>query len=808
MTTQTLDRIATLLGKIGAAGAFAARRTAKADDLDLEIKGLGRLRFPISASQAKELCKIARPARYGRGEQTLLDREVRDTWQIPKSRVKIDKRRWNKTLLPILDKLRADLGLPAGCRLKADLHSMLVYAPGQFFLPHQDSEKSEEMIATLVVTLPAAFKGGAMHIEHRGEKVTYRASKRPLSFVAFYADCHHEVRPVKEGYRIVLTYNLELEGGDEPSRFTPATAPATVDAVAKGLREHFETPLAPRWASAKVTAAPQPPDRLVYLLDHQYTERGLAWSRLKGDDAARARVLLAAADRADCEVVLALAEVQETWSCDDEDWFGSRYRRRYWEDDDDEYDEPSTQGSADSDGYELIDLIDSMITIERSLEPSGKEAEAFVTSVDDSEVCATTPSKNLQPYATEHEGYMGNYGNTMDRWYRRAAIVVWPRERTFAIRTEASPAWGLQELNLKIRAGATDEARKLTTSMLPFWEVVAGREERAAVFAKALLVANGLDAPKLATSLLEPFHLAALTPARARALVALVERYGERWLRDLLSSWSGPQRWREVEPPKVLDWLSSLPGLIEALVAADDGVGTVAARCVLQDRWKWLKQVIEEWRGYAPRGLRDQQLAALATPLLGFLESTAIAGAGELRDEVLTFLRREENDPLISCLVSLLRRADKKLAPAVYDTLELESLRQHCTQVLTARLARPAREGGNWSMSPPTGCDCGLCVKLAAFLEDPESQSLEWPLAKKGRMHIHRWIDAHELPVRHKTRRQGSPYTLVLTKTKALFEAEARERRAWQSDLTSLTTRRAKPGSPRRAPTKGRGKKS
>ena len=32
-----------------------------------------------------------------------------------------------------------------------------------------------------------------------------------------------------------------------------------------------------------------------------------------------------------------------------------------------------------------------------------------------------------QPYSLEYEGYMGNWGNTLDRWYHRAAVVVWPR---------------------------------------------------------------------------------------------------------------------------------------------------------------------------------------------------------------------------------------------------------------------------------------------------------------------------------------------------------------------------------------------
>ncbi len=43
-------------------------------------------------------------------------------------------------------------------------------------------------------------------------------------------------------------------------------------------------------------------------------------------------------------------------------------------------------------------------------------------SIDDDKVCAATPSVNLVPYASEYEGYMGNDGNTIYRWYRRPAL--------------------------------------------------------------------------------------------------------------------------------------------------------------------------------------------------------------------------------------------------------------------------------------------------------------------------------------------------------------------------------------------------
>ena len=614
MTTTTLEKIAELLSEVGARGAFTARRTAAIDDLHLEVKGVGRFRFPISRAQAQRLSRLARPARYGRGQQTLLDRRVRDTGEIPRSRVKIDRRRWNRTLLPVLDALRGDLGLPESCRLAAELHSMLVYAPGQFFLPHRDSEKADEMVATLVVTLPAPFKGGALVVEHQGEKVTHRASKERLSFVAFYADCHHEVRPVTEGYRIVLTYNLMLAGAGEAAAAAAEVSPATVAALARRLREHFETPLPPQSSWPKDAPPRDPPGRLVYLLDHQYTERGLGWHRLKGKDAARVEVLRAAAERAGCETVLALAEVQETWGCMEPGWDEHGYggRHRHWErDEDDEwltdYEPPALD---DPEAYELVDLQDRSITLDRWIDPSGKTAEPVVTDVGGEEVCSTKPSSDLEPYASEYEGYMGNWGNTMDRWYRRGAIVVWPRERAFAVRAEASPAWALETLGQRLQAGEVAEARAMAASLGSFWENVVTREERRDLFAKALRVAAGLDRAALAASLLQPFQIEELTPAAAPAFAALVEGYGEAWTRTLLAGWSDSDRWSvRMEGRDRLAWLVSLPDLCQALRATGDALGTPAARLVVQDSWEWLEEAIGERRELERTSERDKALA-------------------------------------------------------------------------------------------------------------------------------------------------------------------------------------------------------
>ena len=77
------------LAAIRPPGAFAARQTSRADDLRLEVKGVGPIAWPITSATARRLCKVARPARYGLKDQTRLDPDVRDTCEIPKSRVSI-----------------------------------------------------------------------------------------------------------------------------------------------------------------------------------------------------------------------------------------------------------------------------------------------------------------------------------------------------------------------------------------------------------------------------------------------------------------------------------------------------------------------------------------------------------------------------------------------------------------------------------------------------------------------------------------------------------------------------------------------
>ncbi len=716
------------------------------------------------------MCGLGRPARFGRGERTLTDRRVRDTWEIPTELVRLE---WSAAFGSALEAVRDGLGLPPQCRLTAELHSVLVYQPGQFFVAHQDSEKDDAMIATLVVTLPSPHTGGELVVHQGGQTTTYRAS---ISLVAFYADCLHEVLPVSSGYRMALTYNLLLDA--DSTRSTPTEDPAAGELAAL-LGAHFTTRRRHRYRDEVL----DPPDRLVYLLDHEYTARGLSWSRLKGADARRAGLLEAAAASADCELALALAEIRETWDATEPD---TRYTRRRWSDD--------AARSSGPEEYELHDLIDSSLTLTRWTDPAGTWAQDITLDVVDDEVCASTLTGQLKPYESEFEGHMGNYGNTMDRWYRRAALVVWPRARSFAIRAEISPLQALDEVVAGVRArrgadqaAARDGARAAVTTLAPFWGAAVRSQDQSRYLAKALRAATVVDDLDTSSTLLRPFRVETLRRSHVKALAKLAWRHGEPWVGELLRTWFGDRRLPHhafVGGEGRPRWLTTLPRLGEAL-RAEQEAGAMVGRHLLSLSWESLGAEIELGLAMSRPSYVRTHLEPLGEALAALLEAAAMLDAVDVRDQVVSDVRGRRGEVSICVLRAL--HAAAKLPAGLRNGAGFPELAVDCADRLRGRLARPARADDDWSLDVPAGCTCDLCEELGAFLRDPHRTSLDWPLAEARRRHVHERIDRAELPVTHQTRRQGRPYVLVLTKAPTLFERERTAQIQDQADLDWLT---------------------
>jgi predicted 2-oxoglutarate/Fe(II)-dependent dioxygenase YbiX len=761
-----LDEVTAALAAIESQGEYAAELGLGSEALHIVVQGVGPLHFPISAATAKKLCAVAEPAPFGRGSETLHDPRVRDTGQIDRSRIKVDTRRWRRALEPVLATLRQRLGLAEGVELAVVLDKLLVYGPGQFFAPHQDTERDDDMVGSLVVTLPSSYEGGSIVVKHHGEAKTFRGAVQggmDVSILAFYADCRHEVKPVRSGHRIALTYHLLRRG---EARERPQLGPNVVERLAGSVEAFFSTPVAPRYGQA----APQRPDRLVYLLDHEYTQKSLGWDHLKNADRLRAAALREVAGRLDCELYLALADVHEVWQCED-DWYGyGRRGRRYDEDDEDD---PS--GKAD---HKLVDLVDESISLEHWIDADGQATRGFSAMPADPEICFTRPSVEMDPFKSEYEGYMGNYGDTMDRWYHRAAIVMWPRARNFVIPAKMSPSWAVGEIAALTKAGAVDEARGRARELLPFWSGTAPSEASATFVPRLLAVLAVLDDEDLAFELLSPLGPHRLDERTMTAFAALVERYGLAWAKRLFTAWADEKR--HPAPP----WLASLARLCEALTASGEHGRALALWLLAREVATFRRLRIAECRGAA--AFAEELAGRRVDDVVALFAAAAAIPARAIRDDLVAALVAPETKLPLVTAGALLRKLCDERTPAEVRALGLQALYSHVVGALAAALATPERSRDDWTIEAPTRCACALCQTLASFLRDRGRTRHAWPLAKEKRSHVHAVIDANRLPVTHTTTRQGSPFTLVLTKQATLFEREAAERSRWKALLTRL----------------------
>ena len=526
-----------------------------------------------------------------------------------------------------------------------------------------------------------------------------------------------------------------------------------VEQAAALLRTHFSTPITSPYSDKSET-----PTRLAFLLDHEYSRRGLTAGRLKGEDARRAGLLIAAAEEAGCEAVLAQTEIQETWEAgfDSYDVGPGRY-------DDEDYEDEDYDDEPDPDLHEVTELLDDSIVL--TWWTDGDHTGEVNLPLGGDEVCAVTPSTDLTPYASEFEGYMGNYGNTVDRWYRRAALVLWPSEQGFAVRAEASPGWALDAIRASLASGDQARARREAKGLAAAW----GHAAPATLLSPGLEVAAGIEDGELALAVLSPFDLDMLGVEHAAQLAVLARTYPDSWWTALRERWA--KGFRVVREERRA-WVES------TLVAVCRELRSVGAQPVVD----WLAAWMAEWvlqgaeaTATSPRTAQRERDLDLLGPAL----AAVLVVVEEDQGTALVERLGAAGDVVLPLLVSAARTHESPVTAAVV------ALAIHVRDRLTTFLSSPPRAADDWSISwtSPGGEDAD---RLAAFLNSPTQRTLEWPLAAPRRQSVHLWIDNSALPVKHVTRRTGSPYTLVLEKTESVFTREQDARRRAEEDLTMV----------------------
>jgi hypothetical protein len=419
-----MHKLLAALQKIEQPGSFCTFGTMAPCFPGLEVTGIGPIGLPLTESQAREMIDHCIQAPFGRGEQTVVDTEVRRVWQLDPDQFQLKNPAWDGRIAVLVEQVKEQLGV--GDRpVSHHLYKLLMYEQGSFFIAHRDTEKVDDMFATLVVVLPSEHEGGELILRHDGEVQTIgfggENSRYQIQYAAFYADCEHEIKPVISGYRCCLIYNLALAGSkQQPS--APKNS-GHVEEVRRILNEWFEH---------------NERNKLAVLLAHHYSQAGLAFDGLKNLDRAKAEILVQAAQKADCEVHLALVTLWEEGSAEGGyDGYG-----------------------ADDEDYGMDEIYDQTLSTGDWQTLDGEDCSFGEIAITEDEIVAENPLDDGEPDDQEVHAYTGNAGATMERWYHRAALVVWPTQRHFFHLSQAGQKSTVPQLQAMVHGWVTSGLSK------------------------------------------------------------------------------------------------------------------------------------------------------------------------------------------------------------------------------------------------------------------------------------------------------------------------------------------------------------
>jgi len=631
----------------------------------------------------------------------------------------------------MLDYMHEQLGLAEDTILRPHLHNLLIYGPGQFFKPHQDSEKLDGMVATLVIILPSPHIGGDLIVQHKQYSACFESESikpKSLKCAAFYADCQHEVKLVKQGYRIALTYNLVLESKSENKvlLFKEHHNPELIDA----LKEYFAN-------------GSEDPISLVYLLEHSYSEHSLRWPLLKGNDHSNALALKTAAYELNLVPHLALTEIHQSWQTD-----------------------------GDDDSSELIELIDEDMSFSNWFDEHGNPLTYGNYHISEDEVCSTQELEHCEPDQKEMEGWMGNYGNTADYWYRRAAVILWRQEDQIVFSFKLNAEQALMQLTqLTECRGNEEQAKAILKRIHPLLK--SHRYESKKEFLDLLTkLACYIRDGNVASMLLSKFLLKDFTADATHNIAQWQETYGVDWCLRQLRQWIEQDRLTEYGHKKELSLLQDIDEIILNLI--NQNIDTQIHVLFTQHQIEALtandKRVYQERPSQEAKTI-SKRVTFFNQLLKGCLLQQDYGSHHNLIDYALENPKLYPEVVLGETIFVL-----KNIIPnAHFIPSGYTKLKERVQNSLNKELAQGLRSSDDWAIKIQISCNCERCTIAKEFLQSPNEIERIWPLAADGREHISRVFNELELPVDLSVIEGSRPYKLVMKKNARLFtDAEKR----------------------------------
>lgn len=713
----------------------------------MEINGVGTISFPIPQEQAVKIIQQAKLAPYGRGQETLLDVSVRNVWQVSPDDVKISGLAWSDCFKWILSKVKDGLGCKESF-VRAELYKLLIYEKGGFFLNHRDTEKVAGMFGTLVISLPSPHKGGELVVRHAEYEVSIdlsAADTSEVAFAAFYADCEHEVKPVLDGYRICLVYNLIQENNIKQK--SPLTAPLytkETKTAACILKKHL---LIDKGI------------KIAWLLEHQYSFAQLSFNTLKNRDAALAQVLSAAANQSGCTIHLGIVHIMEGGSAEPE-W---GYRSSRWYND-------------GPDDFEVIDVTDRSYYIDGWVDVENRHAEFGNIPIGEGELLPRGALDNEPPDEERFMASTGNEGASFERAYHRAALVIWHFTRYVEVLLQSGYQAAILYIKKQIEAGLSkNEVASLAKVVIDYWELhlqtpspyrLKDSSNRCEML-KILAYLDGLYLePFIANVIVQEFD-----GSETESLVGLLHFIDPLKAKELLSKLvSAKMTFVPNECIKLAVYLFETNVALAAHTASLV-IASIHGRKPSTD-------ISDGW-------LRPHRIKPIGTTFPAKLWSL-------LKKNKLSSLQSNLSSKMIDlttvfhpekCVIPILRDIYDQCGELIKKDEDFILLCQHSAQFLLKRSSHPPELPKDWSQELSLDCHCEDCQELQKFAQDPVAQVYRFRIRKDRRQHLHEIINEKNIDMTHETERTGSPQTLVCKKNHRSHELRFEQ---YRSDLTFM----------------------
>ena len=234
----------------------------------INVKGVGRLSWPIAEYQTEQLKNIMEKPQHRKGNMN----EIEKPPYIDGNKIEIDN-----SFDHVKEIITNQLALEE-YEIEITLNKLILYEEGVGYdWKQESSEKSNGKFGSLIIHLPSYYEGGELLIQHERTQINtiYNQQEREDEFFysAFYSDCHQKLNPITKGHKFTLLFDLIMKNSSNQMNLSIIHA----NKKAKNILDHFIHTI----VHGKSDNNKKP--RFLFPLDHIYSDKNCNL-QLKGKD--------------------------------------------------------------------------------------------------------------------------------------------------------------------------------------------------------------------------------------------------------------------------------------------------------------------------------------------------------------------------------------------------------------------------------------------------------------------------------------------------------------------------------------------